>query len=535
MALFHLHNAFISRGQGQSVVAAAAYRARERLRDETTGQVKDYTRKTEQPVLFSGLYAPKNAPPWTREQLWNAAEKAEDEHNRKSWRVAITAQDMELALMEELTLEQNRRLLQDYIREQFTRYGYAVDANIHGPHADGDQRNIHAHLLITMRAVNAKGFSAVKRQMDRKELSQWVDHWRAAWAKTASRHLERAGHTKAAKRISYGHLTLEAQRKIALEKGDLEHADALAREASQHIGPKATQMEREGKASERGNENRATAKRNRTHRERLGELHRELSQVNADLEQAQTPTPEPTPQPKPEPAPAVSWWQTASNRAALNTPAPTPRPTGPRATRRAQWEEAAAKRLQHLRNWQALERDQQERRFREAAKLERGDAVKAFNRQQREDKTILLYKEQAEALADEMQRQQTQRERWDKPTRQTERRQAPRTYPNPGFKAYISALFTAKAAKPAPTPTPTQAHAKAAKPAPSPQQAAPQPARPLTPAEVIEALENASRLARVMREREERQRREREEEREAGRSIVDDWLDAHFRKGNTPR
>lgn len=323
MALFHLRNAFISRGQGQSVVAAAAYRARERLRDETTGQVKDYTRKTEQPVLFSGLYAPKSAPQWTREQLWNAAEKAEDEHNRKSWRVAITAQDIELALMEELTLEQNRRLLQDYIREQFTRYGYAVDANIHGPHADGDQRNIHAHVLITMRAVNAKGFSAVKRQMDRKELSQWVDHWRAAWAKTASRHLERAGHTKAAERISYGHLTLEAQRKVALEKGDLEHAEALAREASQHLGPKATQMEREGKASERGNENRATATRNRTHRERLGELHRELSQVNGEIATEQARSAQAYRMADAAHTPTVGWWQAARARAAMHQPPPT--------------------------------------------------------------------------------------------------------------------------------------------------------------------------------------------------------------------
>ena len=238
----------------------------------------------------------------------------------------------------------------------------------------------------------------------------------------------------------------------------------------------------------------------------------------------QTLTPEQTPatKPAPEQAPAVSWWTAASQRAALNPKvalplhclSAAPRPTGPRATRRAQWEEAAAKRLQGLRNWQALEREQQARRFTEEAKLERGDAVKAFNTQQRDTLTNLLYKEQAEALAGEMQRQQAQRERWDKPTQRTERRQAPRTYPPPGFKAWLSALFTAKAAKPAPTP---------------------QPARPLSPAEAIEALENVSRLARVMREREERQRREREEEREAGRSIVDDWLDAHFRKGNTPR
>jgi len=321
MAIFHLHNDTISRGKGQSVVAAAAYRAREQLRDETTGQTKDYTKKTEQPVLFSGIYMPKNAPQWTREQLWNAAERAEDEHNRKSWRVAITAQDMDMALMEELTPEQNRRLLQDYIREQFTRYGYAVDANIHGPHKDGDQRNIHAHLLITMRTLDAKGFSPVKRQMDRKELSQWVDHWREAWAKTAARHLERAGHHQAAERMAYGHLTLEQQRKIALEKGDYEHAADLAREASQHAGPKATQMERDGKASERGDANRATATRNRAHRERLGELHRELAQVNGEIATEQAKNAQ-VYRMADAPAPTVGWWKAARARAAMHPPTP---------------------------------------------------------------------------------------------------------------------------------------------------------------------------------------------------------------------
>ncbi len=233
--------------------------------------------------------------------------------------------------------------------------------------------------------------------------------------------------------------------------------------------------------------------------------------------------PAPKPAPKPEQAPAVSWWKAASQRAALNPP----RPSGPRAERRERWEQAAAKRLQGLRHWQALERERQQRRFTEAAKLERGDAVKAFNTPQRHDQTNRLYKEQAEALAGELQRQAAQRERWDKPDRRREPR--PRTYPPRGFKSWFVGLFTAKAA----TPAPTQAHAQAAGPAPAPQQAkpAPQPARPLSPAEAFEKEENESRLARIMREREERRRREKEEERQPGRSIADDWLDGMFRKG----
>jgi hypothetical protein len=162
-------------------------------------------------------------------------------------------------------------------------------------------------------------------------------------------------------------------------------------------------------------------------------------------EQARTAAPEPAPRPEPTPEPAApaptpapsltaAWLDAANKRADLHTPAPRFY-ASPRAERRDRWEDAAAKRLQRLRNWQALEREQQQRRFTEAAKLERGDAVKAFNTQQRHDLTHLLYKEQAEALAGELQRQQERRERWDKPTQRREPR--PRTYPPQGFKAWL--------------------------------------------------------------------------------------------------
>ena len=122
--------------------------------------------------------------------------------------------------------------------------------------------------------------------------------------------------------MAYGHLTLEQQRKIALEKGDHEHAEALAREASQHIGPKATQMEREGKASERGDANRATATRNRAHRERLGELHRELSQVNGEIATEQAENAQVYRMADAQ-APTVGWWKAARARAAMHPPTPT--------------------------------------------------------------------------------------------------------------------------------------------------------------------------------------------------------------------
>ena len=213
MATFHLRNGFVSRGKGQSVVAAAAYQARARLYNEQDGLTKDYTRHHEQELLESAIYAPKDAPDWVfdRERLWNAAERAEDDHNKTRAKAARTAQRFEISLPHELSLEQNRRLLQDILRDNFTRKGRVCDVSIHGPHKEGDQRNIHAHVLVTMRTVNAQGFSAEKPHLSKAELREQVNHLRENVARQCSRHLERAGFKLEAARMIYAHKTLEEQ------------------------------------------------------------------------------------------------------------------------------------------------------------------------------------------------------------------------------------------------------------------------------------------------------------------------------------
>ena len=142
--------------------------------------------------------------------------------------------------------------------------------------------------------------------------------------------------------------------------------------------------------------------------------------------------------------------------------------------------------------------------------------MKAFNSPQRDDLTTRLDKEQAEALAGELQRQQERREQWDKPTRHPERRQAPRTYPPRSFKSWLSALFTARAAKPAP----------------SPQQATPQPARPLADAEPPEQKKTPEEsLLESLRKQEQEREEAKRQHKGRGRSPMGDLLDAHFRKG----
>ena len=284
MAIFHFSAATVSRGAGQSVVAAAAYQARDRLYNERDGETKDYSTHQGQTLLEAGIFAPKGAPDWVfnREKLWNAAEAAEDQHNKTRARSAITAERIEVALPHELDPEQNRRLVQDFVRDNFARKGFVCDVAIHGPDKGGDCRNVHAHILITARRLDGDRFSAKKDQINKTQLREQLTHWRENWARQTARHLERAGFKLEAARMVYAHRTLDEQRQIAEARGDQEHAQTLTRAATLHEGPTATQMRREGHGSRSWvvsfNEQAAHD------RERLTVLRGELASAEATLE-----------------------------------------------------------------------------------------------------------------------------------------------------------------------------------------------------------------------------------------------------------
>ena len=159
MASYHLSvHPNVSRGKGQSLVRTAAYNDRTRLVDERTGEVWDYRRLGG--LLAEGTYAPKDAPDWARDlgQLVNAVEQFEKRSD------AQLAMNLDIALPHEQTLEQNRRLMQDFVREQFQRKGYAAHFAIHAPDRDGDERNIHAHVLVTLRQIGPDGFARSKAE-----------------------------------------------------------------------------------------------------------------------------------------------------------------------------------------------------------------------------------------------------------------------------------------------------------------------------------------------------------------------------------
>ncbi len=272
MAIFHLTTKVISRGKGQSAIAAAAYRSGERLRDEQTGEIKEYKARAER-IEFEGMFAPKDAPEWAQErnQFWNHVERTE---TRKDARLA---REIEIALPHEFTAEQRRWAVQDFVREQFTRKGYAVDVAIPAPDKKSDERNFHAHILIAERKLGADGFAAKKdpAMNTREQLGEW----REQWAHIANRHLERHGH---AARID--HRSLKQQ--------------GIEREAGIHLGYAANEMAQRGAQSDRMDALKEVIARNDI-RVEVGKIERELAQLErAEKAQTRDAAPPPVPEKK---------------------------------------------------------------------------------------------------------------------------------------------------------------------------------------------------------------------------------------------
>jgi len=250
LAIFHLSVKTISRSAGRSATAAIAYRSGEKVMDERTGLVHDYTRR--RGVEHTEIFLPENAPAWAsqREQLWNAAELAEKRKN------STVAREFEVALPAELNREQRLELVREFARDLVQRHGMAVDVAIHEPGKEGDHRNHHAHILCSTRRLTPEGFKDKTRELDDQKSGE-VSHWRERWAEMSNRHLENAGRQE---RID--HRSLEAQRAAAIERGDTEQAAKLERLPTVHLGPNVVQMEQRGIRTERGDKGRDIAQRN---------------------------------------------------------------------------------------------------------------------------------------------------------------------------------------------------------------------------------------------------------------------------------
>lgn len=255
MAIYHFHVTQVSRGKGQSAIAAAAYRAGERLQDHYYGEFADYTAKGG--VVYTEIIAPDYVPEslHDRETLWNEVESVE-KHPK-----AQLAYSFDFALMNEFSMEENIILAKRFINENFINKGMIADMAVHNP--DKKERdNPHVHVLCPIRPMNTDGTWGEKQRreylfdedgkpvLDGKghqkfnavPTTDWgrpetLESWRKAWADMVNEEFQKKGMQE---RID--HRSYEAQGIMLIPQI--------------HEGPNVRKMEAKGIRTEKGSLNR---------------------------------------------------------------------------------------------------------------------------------------------------------------------------------------------------------------------------------------------------------------------------------------
>ena len=265
MASYHFHLAHVSRGAGQSAVAAAAYRSGECLRDDYYGEVHDFTKKGG--VIMTEIILPDNAPErfGNRELLWNEVEEIE-----KNGRAQL-AYSFDFTLQNELSMEENITVAERFIRENFTSRGMICDVAIHSPgRGPDDNPNPHVHVLVPMRPLNDDGTWGTKQRREyildengnrirgeggkyifnAVKTNDWGDPetlilWRENWAKAVNEAFAENGIAARVDARSY------------VDQG----IDKLAQA---HEGPAVRAMEKKGIRTDKGDWNRFVKGLNKT-------------------------------------------------------------------------------------------------------------------------------------------------------------------------------------------------------------------------------------------------------------------------------
>jgi len=303
MAIYHLSMKTISRSAGRSSTAAAAYRSASEIVDRRTGEVHDYRRKAG--VESSALILPDGCAELSRADLWNGVEQ---HHKRGD---AVVARELEVALPAELSAHERERLAADFAREVANHYRVAADVCIHLPGKEGDDRNHHAHIMLSACTVSPTGFGKKAADLDpihcqRQKIPNPADLWRARWAELTNERLRENGID-----ATIDHRSLEAQ--------------GIDRVPTVHVGPSVTAIERrDEKAEVTARIEKEVAARQAAASE-AKEIERQVSRLEAGQRPAQAtqrhryksvPLPERrSPTPKEVEKKGIRWlWQVAQRR-----------------------------------------------------------------------------------------------------------------------------------------------------------------------------------------------------------------------------
>lgn len=249
MALFHFHVTQIKRSAGQSAIASAAYRFGEKLLSEYS----DYTKKGG--VVCSNLLLPAHVPPQykDRQTLWKTLEKAE--RGKK----AQLAYSFDIALQNELSLEENIALARQFLEKEFVSRGMVIDFAFHQPDKEKDGiPNPHFHVLCPICPILPDGtwgkkqkcvfeldkFGNRKKNEKGQDISNAVptpdweshdtlEHWRKSWAYLCNAKFEEKNLSCRIDHRSY-------------ERQGIELLPSV------HEGPTVQAMERKGIRTEKG-------------------------------------------------------------------------------------------------------------------------------------------------------------------------------------------------------------------------------------------------------------------------------------------
>ena len=252
MAIFYLETKPIKRSEGRSSVAASAYRAGVSLVDNRTGVKHSYEKKGRSGVVSKDcfMYQDGQKIQLDRGELWNTAEKAE---KRKDSR---TGRDFIANLPFELNSKQRESIVREFSETIAKCYKVAVDWAIHLPDKKGDNRNHHAHILITTREAKLENGQIVlgdktTLEKENKELKKQglpltqdqIKALRKEWEVITNHHLALVGIDE---RIDCRSYREQGIQKLPTVK----------------LGARASENERNGIATRKGDYNRLVEKAN---------------------------------------------------------------------------------------------------------------------------------------------------------------------------------------------------------------------------------------------------------------------------------
>ncbi|WP_230198106.1 MobA/MobL family protein [Megasphaera massiliensis] len=185
-------------------------------------------------------------PDWanTAGQFWDAAEKGRQSNGR-------AYREIRMGLQEELSLEENIALVEEFLKESGIGKNHAFSYAIHDKEAayDSDHRNIHCHLMFSEKTIekdrplgpdmyfkhyylNEQGDPCAGYRADRYYQSRQGNvQMRKQWADIVNRKFQELGIDQ-----EVSEKTLEAQRQDLLAQGRFEEAEQFDRIPAPHLG-----------------------------------------------------------------------------------------------------------------------------------------------------------------------------------------------------------------------------------------------------------------------------------------------------------